>query len=466
MGRSRIVVVGAGVSGLAAAHRLAKSAAAAGRDLDVIVLERGAQVGGKARTLHEGGFRIETGPTSYLDNSEPFRELVSSAGLDDVRIQADAAAKKRYLVRGGVLRLVQAHPLKFATSGLLGPLGVARIAAEPFLPRISEEAAQDETVWQFARRRLGAQAADRLIAPMVLGVHAGDAKKLSLQAAFPRLAALEREHGSLIRGALARKRAGQGGGPTGPSGAVSSFVEGLGALPEALAATPGVVVRCGATVTGVDKTPEGWRVVVDGDSEAIPSDAVILAGEGYAMGRLLSPVDADGGAALAGIPTPPVTVVALGFTAEQARSLPLGFGALVQRGGGLRLLGTLWDSQVFVGRSPEDHVLIRAMYGGSVDPEAGRLDDQEVLALARRELAMLVGIEAPPVHVRVVRWDKAIPQYEVGHQARVAAVESACARNPGLYVAGNALYGVAFSKAAEAGLHAADAAWQHVSATS
>lgn len=455
MAAHRVVVVGAGVSGLAAGHCLARDAATVPGGVEVLVLERDPVVGGKARTIDDGGFQIETGPTSYLDNSEAFRALVASAGLDEERIAADPSAKKRYIVRHGRPRQVHAHPLKFATSGLLGPLGVLRIAAEPFVGRGDPQI--DESVWDFARRRLGGQAADRLIAPMVLGVHAGDAKRLSLRSAFPRLAALEAEHGSLIRGAIARKRAGQGGDATGPSGTVSSFRGGLGALPLALAATPGLAIRTGAEVVGLERREAGWRVHVAGDGEPIPADAVVLAGEAWAMGGLLASVDAPAADALTGIPTPPVTVVALGFRQRDCATLPPGFGALVPRGEGLRLLGTLWDSQIFARRSPEGFVLVRALYGGAVDPDAARLDDQELTRLARDELRRLVGMTAPPELVRVIRWPRAIPQYEIGHERRVEAVERACETNPGLFVAGNALHGVAFAKAAECGVRAADA---------
>ena len=452
--------MGAGVSGLAAGHTLARRAAQEQRPLDVVVLEREEHVGGKARTLSERGYRVETGPTSYLDNSEGFRALVASAGLEPERIAADPQAAKRYIVQGGAPRLVHAHPLLFATSGLLGPLGVLRIAMEPLVARGDPDI--DESVWDFARRRLGRQAADRLIAPMVLGVHAGDAKKLSLRSAFPKLAALEAEHGSLIRGAIARKRAGAGGGPAGPSGTVSSFREGLGALPRALASTQGLTVRTRAAVESLTRGEDGWSVRVAGDGAALPADAVILAGESWAMAPLLATVDGPAADALAGITTPPVSVVALGFRAEDCARLPPGFGALVPRGEGLRLLGTLWDSQIFASRSPDGRVLVRALYGGAVDPEAALLDDQALVGLARDELRRLVGLDAAPELEHVIRWRRAIPQYERGHQQRVDKVRDALARNPGLFMAGNALDGVAFAKAAEAGVRAAEQAWEWV----
>ena len=166
--------------------------------------------------------------------------------------------------------------------------------------------------------------------------------------------------------------------------------------------------------------------------------------------------------ALAGLYTPPVSVVALGFRQEDCAAMPVGFGALVPRGQDLRLLGTLWDSQIFRGRSPDGAVLVRALYGGAVDPDAAGLDDQALLRLARDELRVVAGLEAPPVHVRIVRWPQAIPQYEIGHQRRVDAVLAACRRNPGLLVAGNALHGVAFGSAAEAGVRAAGGALSYL----
>ena len=194
----RLVIIGAGISGLAAATAAAD--ARQGDELEILVLEAGPKVGGKAQTIRRDGYLLEAGPTGYLDNEPLMDELVQKAGLE--KLGADDAAARRFLVRDGKLREIQASPPRFLTSGILSPGGVLRIATEPFRKQKTDP--KDESVWEFAARRLGPQAADRIIAPMVLGVYAGDAKRTSLSAAFPRMAELEAEYGSLVKALISR----------------------------------------------------------------------------------------------------------------------------------------------------------------------------------------------------------------------------------------------------------------------
>ena len=280
----RLVVVGGGISGLAAAHTALERSA---QPLEVVVLEKEAEVGGKARTLESEGWRVEAGPTGYLDNEPALQALVEAAGLSSQRVTADPAAARRFVVRAGRMREVSAHPLRFAGAGILGPVGLLRMLGEPFTPARRRD--EEETVWDFARRRLGRQAADRLVSPMVLGVFAGDSKKLSVEAAFPRLVALEREHGSLVRGMLARRRAGLGGGPTGPGATLTSFAAGLQSLPLALAAEEGLSLRRDSAVRELEQGDSGtFRMAVEGQ-ESLSADAVVLACEAWAAADLLAP---------------------------------------------------------------------------------------------------------------------------------------------------------------------------------
>jgi protoporphyrinogen/coproporphyrinogen III oxidase len=467
----RLVVVGGGISGLAAAHaaaeRLGERARGRGEGtVEIVVLERGAEVGGKARTAIDRGFTVETGPTGFLAPDPAIDRLVEAAGLGGDLLPSDDAAARRYVVRGGRLRLVSAHPLRFAMSGILGPRAVLRLLREPWVaPRAAGSG--DESVWDFARRRLGPQAADRLVAPMVLGVFAGDARRLSLHAAFPRLAALETEHGSLMRGMLAqRKLAGPGGeadpraagSPAGPAGRLTSFSAGIETLPRALAARVPAVVRCGAAVEAIERRPEGLLRVRLAGGGSLEATAVVLACEAWAASGVVARLAPGLSALLAEISYPPVAVVALGFAAAAASRIPRGFGVLVPRTEGYRVLGVLWDSYIFPGRSPDGSVLVRAMLGGAVDPEAALADEARLVDWTRADLRRLLGVEAPPIFTHVHRWDRAIPQYELGHGDRVRRIEAEAARQPGLFLAGNALHGVAFGKAAAAGLAAGDAA--------
>lgn len=458
----RLVIVGAGISGLSAAHEATRHAAEVPGGLEVLVLEAAAEVGGKARSVRQDGWLVEEGPTGYLDSEAEFDDLLSRTGLAAHKVTANDAAARRYLLHGR-LREIKAGPLAFAASGILSAAGLLRIAAEPFVAKASQEQAANESIWDFAARRLGPQAADKLIAPMVLGVFAGNARELSLTACFPKLATLEREHGSLIRGMLATRRARSKDQrfATGPSGKLASAVDGLQSVPRRLAEVGSFTTRCNARVGGIEANTKRdaagggapcYRVLVDGDAEAIAADAVILAGESFANAELVAGVNPQVADALREIRTPPVVVVAMGFGPEVARRFPTGFGVLIPRDQGYRILGCIWDSQLFAGRSPDGHLLVRAMLGGSVDPEVASLDDDKLTELTYGELARIFGLRERPLFSRVANWDRAIPQYDVDHPRRIGRIASTLSRSPGVFLAGNGLHGVAFCKSAVTGI--------------
>lgn len=425
-----------------------------------MVLEREGVAGGKARTIRLGKFCMEAGPTGFMAPDGTLDEIARSSLSTECRLQAREASARRYLVLEDALREVRPSPVALVRSGILSPLGLLRMASETVRRRKLDEA--DESIHAFARRRLGSQVADRMIAPMVQGVYAGDAKRLSLAAAFPKLAALERDHGSLIRGMLAKRKEKSAGGPAGPGGTLTSFKDGLQSLPLALAEKGGFEVRTNADARELHRLEDGrWRVVLQ-SGEVIDATAVVLAGECWSMAPLVRGVSPAMASELAGIDCPPVAVVAMGYGGDALSKVPQGFGALIPRGEGYRMLGVLWDTHIFEGRSPDGKLLLRCMYGGSLDPEAGRMSEQELADLAREELGRLHGLPPHTELEHVVRWPRAIPQYELGHLERVRRIEKELEQLPGLFLAGNALHGVAFGKAAEAGARAGKAAAQYV----
>ncbi len=460
----RLVIVGAGISGLCAAHEAARQAGEVPGGLEIVVLEAGANVGGKARSVRRDGWLVETGPNGYLDNEPEFDELLARAGIAQEKIEANEAAARRYLLHGK-LREVKAHPLAFARSGIVGPGGLLRIMAEPFIPRAAPERVNAESIWDFAARRLGTEAADKLIAPMVLGVFAGDARRLSVSACFPKLTTLEHNHGSLIRGMLAtrKKRSRDQRFATGPSGKLVSFREGLQSVPEALSRNDAFTVRCNARVESIETAADAgedagrrdprYRVFVGGEATPIHADAVIAAGEPFANAEVVAKIAPDVATSLRQIATPAVAVVALGFPPAAAAHFPVGFGVLIPRDQGYRSLGCIWDSQLFAGRSPAGHILVRAMLGGSLDAQVTSLDDDALVELVRDELARMFGLASAPVFSEVRNWPRAIPQYDLEHPARVARIEALLEHVPGLFLAGNGLHGVAFSKSAATGIN-------------
>ena len=458
----RLVVVGGGISGLAAAHEAASKAADVDGGLEVLVLEREAEIGGKARSLRDGNWLVESGPSSYLDSEPAFDRLVCAVGLGGQKLVADPAAARRYIVRRGRPREVAVQPLRFATARILGPWGLLRLLAEPLIPR--GHAQREESIWQFARRRFGLQVADRLVAPMLLGIYAGDARRLSFSACFPQLAAFEQRHGSLFRAMLAKRREhGQQHGPR-PSGRLTSFADGLQTLPKALAADGRFTVRCNAAVRSLSRRGSGFRLQIGDDPSPVVADAVILAGEAWATAEVLEMLAPSACRNLRAITTPPVAVVALGYPPSAAQCIPRGFGVLIPRNEGYRMLGCLWESYLYPRRAPEGHVLVRAMIGGSQDPEVLGLDDDALFELVHRELTRLFGVVERPVFERLIRWGRAIPQYELGHAQRVEAILDDLRQHPGLFVAGNALAGISFPRSALSGIERGEQAIRFLAA--
>lgn len=449
MTAKRIVVVGGGIAGLSAAWTASRSGTNGAGAFDVLVLEQGAQVGGKVQSIVRDGWLVESGPAGFLSGRPELTRIIEEVGLADQALSATVTAARRFIFRSRMLREIIPNPIGFARSGLLSARGVLRLIAEPFVPARRE--GPEETVWQFAARRLGAEIADRLIMPMTLGIYAGDARKLSLTAAFPRMAALEHEHGSILRGLIAKR------GRT-ASGTLTSFKDGLQTLPRMLASRGRFTVRCEATVTAVTRSADGWLVSVAGDTEPIRADAVVLAIEPWAAAPLLRPVAPDAAIELEGIFCPPVAVVALGYTAGESRGVPRGFGVLIARDEGYRMLGNLWDSHIFPARSPEGYLLMRVVLGGSTDTGIGSLDAAAVVSLARAEVERMYGITAAPLFQHVVQWPHAIAQYELGHLARVERIEALVAQHDGLFICGSGLHGVAFTDAAASGVRCGERA--------
>ncbi len=449
----QLVVVGGGISGLAAAWAAHEEARKREISIEITLLDAAEQVGGKAvSNKGEGGWLTESGPTGFLDNEPALDELTALAGL--TKVPANEAAAHRFLVLGGKLREIHAHPLKFATGGIISPLALMRMAGEILVP--GKQGNADESVWEFGRRRLGAQAADRMLAPMVQGVFAGDSKKLSLPAAFPRMAEMEQQYGSLFKALIAVKRAGGKGGPSGPSGTLTSFEGGLQTLPLALAAKAPFEIRNNARVKSILRADNSqWAIDLGEGQETLKADSVVLAIEGPCMARIFEADAPTLAAELTTIDHPGVSVLSLGYPPESATHFPNGFGCLIPRTEKPRALGFLWDSRIFPDRAPEGHTLVRALYGGAVDPSIADLSSDQLKELATREIRDLFHCPVAPVFAHETRWQKAIPQYNLGHLDRVARIEAALetyteGQGP-LQLAGNSMYGVAFGKAAARG---------------
>jgi len=412
---------------------------------DITLFEAGERVGGKVWTeTSPEGYLCEGGVNGFLDKIPRTLELCREAGVTP--LPADASAKKRYVYSRGELHKLPEKPPEFLKSRLLSVRGRLRVLLETIAGGTDND---DETLAQFATRRLGREAYERLIDPMASGVFAGDADRLSLKSCFPRINEIENEYGSLIRGLIKlqakAKREGRKNTPgPGPGGTLTSFMEGMGALTDSLAAQLGPRIRLAKAVRGIDREGGRYRLQLDDDSEH-ESEVLILASPAYAQAQLLQTLDPGLATLLADIPYPALSVCCFGYRKARVGQVLDGFGFLVPSKERRAILGTIVDSNVFAGRAPEGCVLLRSMVGGARSPELALLPDGPLLDRVQSDLRDILGIGVEPDFIRIFRHEKAIPQYLVGHAARLRAIEEKLQRHPGLVLTGNAFRGVSLN---------------------
>lgn len=451
----RVVVAGGGITGLVVAFTLQQEASRRGKAIDLVVLDAAAQAGGHARTILEDGFVIERGPNGFLSRGTETMALVGELQLGARVVEASLAAKRRFILRGGKLRQVPESPPALITSDAIGWKGKLRLLGEPWAAAPPQDT--DETIFAFAERRLGREAAETFVDTAVAGISAGDSRLLSVRSQFPVLKSWEREHGSLLKALLSRPKTG------GERPRLLSFDQGLGTLTSALASQLNGMVRAASWIERVERHGDRWQVHVAGNS-TVSADHVVFALPSHAAARVMSPLDPDLAIALASIPYADVAVVAMAYRAG-AIARPLnGYGYLVTRGENRATLGVLCESAIFPNRAPDGCVLLRAMLGGARRPEVRALDDQAVGELAAREASEVLGMSGAPLRRWIVRWPSAIAQYTVGHDARIATVRRLAAAHRGLHLCGTAYDGVSFNDAIASGRKAARAIAQELAA--
>jgi oxygen-dependent protoporphyrinogen oxidase len=433
-----VLILGGGISGLALAAWLARAG------IEVTVLDKNPEPGGVIASLSKDGFLFERGPNTVLNKFPSFDELIQWAGLEREVIRVPLATQARHVWLGGRLNRVPTGPLAFLKTPLLPVGGKLALFREPFVAQRME----DETVADFVRRRLGPAWVRNLITPMVSGIWAGDPEKLSIAGAFPVMKEMEREGGSITRGALkrimAKRRAAREAGPAYRRHVKTlvSFPEGLVRLPRALAERLGPRYLGNTEVLGIEPPTEagrGWRVQArraGEEAQWLAGRLVVITSDARHAAATVAPFDREAAAVLEGFPYNRLSVVSLGLRASQAR-LPEGFGFLVPRGEGLRILGAIVNSNFLPGRAPEGCAALTVFVGGELDPAAYDLDDDSLAGLVRRDLRRAIGWQGEPLAVHIERWPRAIPQYDMLHAGRVRQIEAAEARWPGLHLAGN-----------------------------
>ena len=436
-----VVILGAGLTGLSAAVALKQ------RGLTVTLLESSERAGGAVETERDGGFLVEHGPNSMMVDDAEVLSFLREVGLDNEIVRPQA--KKRFLVRGGKTTALPAGPFGAVSTPLFSPGGKLRILAEPF---VSRGCTQDESLADFVRRRLGPEVLACAIEPFVAGIYAGDPERLSVRHAFPKLWQLEREHGSLLRGALQRRR-------SGPRQKMISFRGGMGALPSRLADLLGDDLRCGARVEAMERSDAGWSVVWNeqGQSRRAVCASLVCAIPAFAVPNLPWPGSIAGDVGiLGGIEYPPVSVLALGIRRDDVQHPLDGFGVLVPAAEHRRILGTIFSSSLFAARAPEGDVLLTTFVGGARQPDVASLPDDALEQLVRDDLAALLGVRGEPVFRRVIRWPRAIPQYNLGYGEIISSLEKLETANPGLHFVGNYRGGIAAGQCIQNGLRLAE----------
>jgi oxygen-dependent protoporphyrinogen oxidase len=440
--RPRIAVLGGGITGLTAAWQLQRAG------LAPVVFERSARIGGAIGAVRSDGWLHELGPNSLLEGSAKTAAFIDELGLGSRRLYASPTAKKRYIVRGGRLVAMPASPLGFVATRLFSARAKLNLLGEPWRGRGLAD--REESVADFVRRRLGREFLDYAVNPFVGGVYAGDPAQLSVRHAFPKLDALEREHGSLIRGALKLRNASGG-----PQGRIFSFPHGLSEITTALARPLGDAARLQHTVSKLWRVHGGWAVEFEhaGRLHIERFDAVICT----LPAGTLAALEFDGVPAtlslrsLREIEHPPVVSLMLGYRRDDVQHPLDGFGMLVPAVERRSILGTLFSSTLFPGRAPDGFVGLTSFIGGVRQPELAAHDDTKLVDLVHGELIALLGARDRPVFTHIQRWPRAIPQYTLGYQRFHDAIAAAEAGAPGLFIGGNCRDGISLAQCIASG---------------
>lgn len=472
----RIAVLGGGIAGLAAAYRLMK-ARRAGAAIQEILIEAGPRLGGVIRTERTGGFIIEAGPDSFLTEKPQAAALCRELGLGENLIGSNDAARRTYVLhRGrlvplpdGMMLMVPTRLGPVFTSPLIPYSSFAAMARDWMTrPTSASSVAHDESVADFVRRHFGSAILQNIAEPLLAGVYGGDSERLSVRAVLPRFWEMERKSGSLIRGALnmrkqmlERRSAPHGQKAPAAPPLFTALRDGLEQMVEKIIGQLDAgsihTNRFVNFVEGPQEKNGVYRIHCKGE-EIFEAEAVVMALPAYEAARLTGPIDSELARALELFDYTSAVTVALAYDGEAMRGLPPGFGFLVPRSERRRMLAATFVHQKFPSRAPAGQGLLRCFMGGAQDAEAAILHDREILAIVRRELQEILGLEADPIFYRVYRWPRAMPQYAVGHAAQMEIIHKRLTAIPGFFLCGNAYSGIGIPDSIRTGTEAAEKA--------
>ncbi len=440
MSQYDVIIAGGGISGLAVLHYVRRNKP----QLRVKLLEAEPRLGGTIGTDRIDGYSFDWGPNGFLDREPLTLQLCAELGLKDQLERANESVNARFILRGGRLRPVPMSPPKFLMADIISWRGKLRILREPWAkPRPD---GIDESIYDFAKRRIGQEAADYLVQPMVSGVYGGVAAKLSLQSCFAIMRDMEDEYGSLFKAMMAKAKAARAGGkksggPSGPGGWLTSFRGGLYRVIERFDELYRDNIQCSSPVKAISKSGEVLRVET-ADRSMHETRQVVLATPSYVAAEVVKNLSRTLHEALNRIKYAPIAVVCLGYDAAQIKRSVEGFGFLVPQKEGRRILGSIWTSSIFAERAPQGKVQFRTMLGGDGDHESIKLDDAQLTELATADLSEIMGISGKPETVKLYRWQYGIPQYHIGHRAVMDGVERELKTLGHVHLASNAYYGI------------------------
>jgi oxygen-dependent protoporphyrinogen oxidase len=462
----RIVVIGGGMAGLAAGHRIVELANEKNLSIDLILLEASQRVGGSIATEKISDFLIEAGADSFITEKPWALRLCERLALTSRLVSTQAAYQRIYVVNRGKLvplpvgffLIAPTRFWPFVYSPLFSWSGKLRIAAEIVLPRGENNG--DESLGSFVRRRFGAEALERVAQPLVGGIYASDPDQLSLSATMPRFKEMERSKRSIIRAMWSEQKR-HARSESGSGARWSLFVTLDGGMQELIDSIvqriPKSAMRLDSPATHLshDREKKSWRIAI-GNSESITADAVVIATPAFQAAKILEPIASDAAAELKQIAYTSTATVSLGYGRKDFPRPPDSFGFVVPAVEQRKVMACTFSSLKYPGRAPEDHILLRAFVGGALQPELFADDDATMLKNVRGELASLLGVVAEPVLSRIWRHPKSMPQYRVGHAARVERIETTLRQFPSIALAGNAYHGVGISDCVRTGEEAAE----------
>lgn len=428
----KIIVIGAGISGLTTAYLLSK------KGFDVTVIEKNNSVGGSIESVTEKGFLFDRGPNSALETTPVIGQLINELNLESELIYASKQANKRYILRDNKLHSLPMSPPGLIKTKLFSTKAKFRLMAEPFIGKSNDGYYQ--SLAEFVKRRLGQEFLDYAINPFVAGVYAGRPEDLSVKSAFPKLYALEEKYGGLIVGTVRSIRERKKRAEVAKQSAkMLSFKSGMMALPKAIEKYFGSSILLSSEVISVDKTENGFSVSYqqNGTTNKIDCDAVLSTIPSYIASGLFSKYDKDFKTHADAIYYPPVLVYYLVYDRKSIKQDLDGFGFLIPAKENKSFLGALWSSVIFNHRTDENSAAFTLFIGGSRNPDFVKEDRTELLTKVKKEFEALMGITAEPVYSSERFWEKAIPQYNLGYVEHERFFDEFEKRNPGLFISGN-----------------------------